>query len=952
MTGRVPRGGKLALLLWCAGAGGLWSQRPTPTQDTTHRVGQPVVGRAIDTATARRLGLPTGPTRAFPASDALMDSLAARKGYRITHYTADSLVMHQGQQGSDIRLVGTPGNDALVDQDGSKLQADSIHYLQTSCRLEAQGAPSLFGEGNVMIGDSLKYDNCLKRGVITNALTSFKQGGATWFMRGDLAVDSGSTRMFGASSSITSSDLPLPDYHFQAGEVKWLNKNVMIARPAVLYIRDVPLMWLPFIFQDIRLGRRSGVLVPRFGLNDLVRPTRSYQRHISNLGYYWVPNDYVDLLGSLDWFSNRYIEVHGALRYKWLDRFVDGGITYAKQSNLDGAGTSTQLGWNHSQAFDSRTHLTATVNYATSAAVIQQNTINPFLSTAQLSSQANFQKQFDWGTVNVGGSRSQNLSTALVSQTFPQVSFTPSPINLTRWLTWSPGLSYSNTQTFHNNSGPLLVPAGLGTPDTLSQFFDNRATSFSLSTPLRIGNWTWSNALAVSDVASNQRREYFIGDSLGQLHRVLYVRTFQTTVDWSTAFTLPSLFSNSWKLQPGVGVVNATSQGPTAIRNQFTDGVFLTQGKRLQFGATLSPTFFGFFPGFGPLDRIRHSVQFLVNWQFAPSASVSPAFANAIDPSRRNPAARSDPQQTISIGLSQNIEAKLKPAPGDTTGQQRKIKLLSLSTSPIQYNFERAKQDSLTGWQTQSLTNTMSSDLIPGFSLSLTHDLWANKPAGFRGAKFDPFLTNVSASFSISEATIRGIGGLLGLGGGGTKPATPAPGANTGLAGTPGQPTAIPGAGLPPPAYGGIPGTSPFRGPTGGGFSMNVSFTSTRFRPIKDSAAYAVVQNDSAFQRRVPTPPTPGVFQQTGAGQEQMNVTMHFSPTPHWDLNWTTSYDFHTRQFGQQYIQLERDLRRWRASFAFVKSPNGNFGFNFTIQLRDQQDIKFDYDQQTFRQTQ
>ena len=167
-----------------------------------------------------------------------MDSLAARKGYRITHYTADSLVMRQGAQGSDIQLR----QHSLVDQDGSKLQADSIHYVQTSCRLEAQGAPSLFGEGNVMIGDSLRYDNCLKRGVITNALTSFKQGGATWFMRGDLAVDSGSTRMFGASSSITSSDLPLPDYHFQAREVKWLNKNVMIARPAVLYIRDIPLM--------------------------------------------------------------------------------------------------------------------------------------------------------------------------------------------------------------------------------------------------------------------------------------------------------------------------------------------------------------------------------------------------------------------------------------------------------------------------------------------------------------------------------------------------------------------------------------------------------------------------------------------------------------------------------------------------------------------------------------
>src|SRR4029077_10149402 len=179
----------MILLLLLAGAGALRAQQPVV--DTTHRgvsppgtPGSAVQGRAIDTATARRLGLPTGPPRQFPPTDPLMDSLLARKGYRITHYTADSLVMHQGQRGSELELR----HQALVDQDGSKLQADSIHYVQTNCRLDANGAPSLFGEGNVMIGDSLKYDNCLKRGVITNALTSFHQGGAVWFMRGDLAV--------------------------------------------------------------------------------------------------------------------------------------------------------------------------------------------------------------------------------------------------------------------------------------------------------------------------------------------------------------------------------------------------------------------------------------------------------------------------------------------------------------------------------------------------------------------------------------------------------------------------------------------------------------------------------------------------------------------------------------------------------------------------------------------
>src|SRR5262249_7564741 len=155
--------------------------------------------------------------------------------------------------------------------------------------------------------------------------------------------------------------------------------------------------------------------------------------------------------------------------------------------------------------------------------------------------------------------------------------------------------------------------------------------------------------------------------------------------------------------------------------------------------------------------------QFLVDFSYAPSTSVTGAYAHAIDPSGLNTAAKSDPQTTVMVGLSQNIEAKLKPPPGDTSGQGgRKLRLLSINTSSIQYNFGRAKELGLTGWQTQSLTNTFASDLVPGFSLSLTHDLW-NGPVGFQKSTFDPFLTNVSAGFSISGATIHGIGAILGL---------------------------------------------------------------------------------------------------------------------------------------------------------------------------------------------
>jgi hypothetical protein len=44
-------------------------------------------------------------------------------------------------------------------------------------------------------------------------------------------------------------------------------------------------------------------------------------------------------------------------------------------------------------------------------------------------------------------------------------------------------------------------------------------------------------------------------------------------------------------------------------------------------------------------------------------------------------------------------------------------------------------------------------------------------------------------------------------------------------------------------------------------------------------------------------------------------------------------------------VRLERVLHEWRAGFNFVRNPNGNFAFFFSVYLSDLPDIKFDYNQ-------
>ncbi|HEY7194330.1 MAG TPA: twin-arginine translocase subunit TatC [Gemmatimonadales bacterium] len=934
---RARRMAAATLVFLLISAGSLRAQNPPPApppppaqrveRDTGAVVKPPGApgdtGRrgSLDTATARKQGLPTGPSRSFPPTDPVMDSLLKLQGYRLTRYMADTFVVVGDSQTILLR------HEAYVEREGTQLQADSIRYREASCRLDATGDPQLFDQGTVLVGEGMRYDTCRHRGTVRDALTDFQQGGVTWYVTGEaFANDSNSRRVYASKAAFTSDPQPVPDYHFAAGQVKWINKRTMVARPAVLYVRDVPIMWLPFIFQDIRGGRRSGILFPRFGINDLVRPSRHYTRHISDFGYYFAVNDYLDVLVAGDWFSGRYVQVHSQAQYHIISRFMNGQLSYTRMQELDNPGVNTTIGWNHSQQFSSRSSLNANVLYATDGRLVQRNSTNPWEVVARMNSTLNFQRRFSWGTLNVGGSRSQDLSSNNVAQTFPTINLTPSSVNITPWMTWSPAFSFTNDMQFHQPAPSLLIPAPPTDTvplDTLHLFNDVRRTLMTFSTPLRIGRWNWANNLQVTDGRTRGRQEFSLPDSTGAVHRVVYGETFETRVDWQTGINLPSFFSSTWKLQPGVAIVNATSAGPFMIRNQFTGGEFVRQGKRLAFSASVTPTFFGFFPGFGPFSRIRHSFSPQVSWQYAPAVAVPKDFAQALDPSGRTVNLHSDPQQTISVQLSQSFEAKVKPAAGDTTAEQdvRKVKLLSIQTSAIGYNFEAAKLPHRTGWQDAQLRNSFLSDLLPSFQLSITHDLWKGD-VGTDSAKFDPFLSSVSASFTVTPATLQGIGRMFGL-----RPhqeQTARPDTTTqrdtlsqqaGNFRRYSENTRVPYS--PRGTGAGMMGA-------GRGFSLGVSLSSSRSR------------NDTTPQlRNVP-------------GRRTAALNMSFTPTRNWTGTWSTNFDMATRQFTYHQLTFQRDLRRWRASFSFSRTATGNFSFSFNITLTDQPDIKFDYDQNTY----
>jgi hypothetical protein len=80
-----------------------------------------------------------------------------------------------------------------------------------------------------------------------------------------------------------------------------------------------------------------------------------------------------------------------------------------------------------------------------------------------------------------------------------------------------------------------------------------------------------------------------------------------------------------------------------------------------------------------------------------------------------------------------------------------------------------------------------------------------------------------------------------------------------------------------------------------------------------------------------------------------IGVNLGFNLTPRWTASWNTNYDAQRKEFATHIVNLQRDLHDWRAIFGFSRSVNGNFAFNFSIGLKAQPDLKFDYARNSIR---
>jgi LptD protein len=877
--------------------------------------------------------------------DSITAELLSMPGFSLTEYSAASA--NFGAQDRVLVLQAAEGGRARVNREGVAIEADtSITYSEASGLVSTVGDATLTPDtGDPIESASMIFDLAAQRGSATDAKTSFSEGGARWNVRGDMpyaAQDS----TFMSHATFTSCELEVPHYHFETDEIKIVGGKVLIARPVRLYFGDVPVAWLPFIAQSLSRGRASGLLTPRFSVNDIVRTSGGYRRRVSNVGFYWAMSDYSDALFAIDWFSDNFLSLTSSIRYKFSRQFLDGDFNFRRYWRQDGS-TELALDTRHSWEIDERTQARVSGRFASSNDFVRRNSFNPREVTQSIDSEGGINRRFGWGSLSLAANRKQYLSDDRTEWTLPSANLSLSTITLFRAP--SNRARFWNNMTWSGSSSFTRRTVDRVQPDTFDVAKASTAsTRGSFRSSISLGSLTLAQSLESTEqtVRGFPEALLLVGDSAPStvLTGAAARDIAETNLNWSLSMDYQQQLIGSTTLTPRVSITGSKFRSDTSsIANSF-----VSAPSRIAVSAQLKTDIYGFYGGFGSFEAIRHKISPSFSWSYSPG-STPDELQQQVFRSRAL-----QPRNTLSMTLNQTWEAKRKteesdsaggaaapgPAPGSAPGgapasapggtsgapgeprraeQSQTVNLLALRTSVVKYDFVEADSAGsfLSGFETTRLSNQISSDYLRGLSVSIDHDLFDDTEVdGKKERKFAPHLSQVNFSFSLgSRSSIFRWLGFLGGGDEEEAAKKEDEGEEPDLedpfqaVGATDESSIVPTARRPSEAR------RPRSRGSRGGWNANLSYSLQRPRD----------ENAKANQ--------------------MLTGTVTLRPTEHWDVSWRTAYDLERGAFNDHTIRLTRDLHRWQANFDFLQTATGNWTFRFEVSLMDNRDLKFDYQQ-------
>ena len=217
-----------------------------------------------------------------------------------------------------------------------------------------------------MSGIKMAYNLKTKKGRVVKGGTKADDG----YYTGSEIRNETKKNIFIKNSTYTTCESDTPHFHFESKKMKIVQNDIVIARPIILHLAQIPIIGLPFgIFPHQGGQRHSGWIMPTYG------ESKSRGQYLDGLGFYWAPSQYWDSKITTRFGDRQGLLFHVNNRYHLRYKF-SGSLYMRSQQFLVGSKNITDITssrksalnvrWTHRQTMRNNQSLNANITYSSS----------------------------------------------------------------------------------------------------------------------------------------------------------------------------------------------------------------------------------------------------------------------------------------------------------------------------------------------------------------------------------------------------------------------------------------------------------------------------------------------------------------------------------------------------------------------------------------------------------
>ncbi len=347
-----------------------------------------------------------------PVSSNSSDSLSITRVVAKTDslfYSADSVLLNV--KDNKIQLL----DNASIKYKKSTISSNEIEIDLDNNKALSYGKTIMQDADQILIGNEVFVDFDKEKGLIIDGGSKFDKG---YYYGNEIRKTDDKTFDIDYGR-FTTCDSKNPHFHIQANKLRIYQDDKIVARPVYFIVNHLPVFALPYGTFTIKRGRKTGILVPSPGYDNI------RGKFIENIAFYLPYKNYADITLALDYYEKTGWELSLDSNYK-KRYYFNGDVDFRLQNRIEGPLVS-RYDWffksKHHSDFTNRTTFDADLEFLSSTRVLSGSVDIDERLNENIISKIAFKKPLMGSYLNVSAKYTDDLINKKKDLILPSISY-------------------------------------------------------------------------------------------------------------------------------------------------------------------------------------------------------------------------------------------------------------------------------------------------------------------------------------------------------------------------------------------------------------------------------------------------------------------------------------------------------------------------------------------------